>query len=686
MLGATRLAYLGFQPSTVVEAAGRTPVTLTAFGNAQIDTAQSEFGGASALFDGTADYIVPDDTTLGNAISSDYTFECWARSADATTNAQMIYSCRNSTFGLFGWQLAFRGDLANDPIQLFYASGNTSISYNNPSSNTWYHIAVVNSGGTITMYINGTSAGSISAGTYNASSDGSKIGAQNNATSTASLNGHIDELRISDTARYTTTFTPTTSPFINDANTLLLAHMNGSDGSTTFLDDVNTTRSAVGISAVGDAQIDTARSKFGGASGLCDGTGDHFAASTIQTTPIGTGDFTVEFWYYSTNTGTKYICDMKDADGQEGFQTRWSLTSNTIIFRSINSGTTSNIFTTSAGLSNNAWNHLAIVRNSGTVTIYHNGTSIGSGSFTKDMSASDVLYVGGVPGLTGINGNIDEVRVSDTARYTTTFTTETTPFINDTNTLLLAHMDGTDGSIDLTDDTGTDRSAVGISAISNAQIDTAQSKFGSASALFDGTDDYLVLAGGPGTDFSGDFTIEAWVYNTNNASNDKIFDLRGINAVHAGGGTGTVSLGGTLLIDNNSGSLRVFVDGGDRATLTSGEFSVNTWHHVAVQRQSGTINAWVDGTRAVNYAGSDDYTGVFTVNQPIGINAETTGLASGWQGNIDEIRISTVARYTNGASITVPTTPFTNDADTYVLIHCDGADSSTMFIDDNSTY
>lgn len=235
-LGAFRLNTLA--RTSVAEA--RAAVTLTPYGNAQIDTAQSEFGGASALFDGTGDYIVPDDTTLGNAISSDYTFECWARSADATTNAQVIFSCRNTTFGLFGWQLGFRGDLSNDPIQLYYASGNTSIVYNNPSSNTWYHIAVVNNGGTITMYIDGTSAGSVSAGTYAASSDGSKIGAQNNATSTASLNGHIDEMRISDTARYTADFSVPTTAFTNDENTLLLAHMDGTDGSTDFQDDNGT--------------------------------------------------------------------------------------------------------------------------------------------------------------------------------------------------------------------------------------------------------------------------------------------------------------------------------------------------------------------------------------------------------------------------------------------------------------
>jgi len=52
------------------------------------------------------------------------------------------------------------------------------------------------------------------------------------------LNAHIDELRISKgICRYTSNFTPSTSAFVNDANTTLLMHFEGSDGSTTFTDD-----------------------------------------------------------------------------------------------------------------------------------------------------------------------------------------------------------------------------------------------------------------------------------------------------------------------------------------------------------------------------------------------------------------------------------------------------------------
>ena len=46
------------------------------------------------------------------------------------------------------------------------------------------------------------------------------IGAHSN-TATTYFKGYIDEFRISDIARYTTTFTPTTTAFANDGNTTL---------------------------------------------------------------------------------------------------------------------------------------------------------------------------------------------------------------------------------------------------------------------------------------------------------------------------------------------------------------------------------------------------------------------------------------------------------------------------------
>ena len=53
------------------------------------------------------------------------------------------------------------------------------------------------------------------------------------------------------------------------------------------------------------------------------------------------------------------------------------------------------------------------------------------------------------------------------------------------------------------------------------------------------------------------------------------------------------------------------------------------------------------------------------------------------RGVLDEFRISNTARYT-GSTLTVPTAAFTNDANTVLLLHMNGAQDSTSFPDDNA--
>jgi hypothetical protein len=438
---------------------------------------------------------------------------------------------------------------------------------------------------------------------------------------------------------------------------------------------------------------------------LFDGTGDYLSV-TSTSFQFGTGDFTIECWARSSvvgNNGVFHLAASAFPASASGMALAfygskvwgWQLYAGSQNTNATDEG--NDLFDTNA----NVWYHLAYVRSSTTVTLYVNGAKhIEFTGVTDDFSTTDSLVIGGYFNTSFLmNGNIDNFRVSNTARYTANFTPSTEPFTSDVNTVLLINADGaSDGSTTFTDESSNELT---VTANGDAQIDTdviiddlvrpvrsmrpvngttfssGVKKFGTYSASFDATDDYLVLSAGSG-DFSGDFTIECWYYPTSVASNDKIFDLRGIHSAHTGADT-VIALGSTLLIDQNSSDFRVFIDGADRSSAGGGTFTVNTWHHVAVQRKSGTINAWVNGTRYVNYSGSDDYTGVFAVNQPIGVNISTSGDASYLEGYMDEIRISTVARYNNGTTITVPTAAFTNDADTYALFHMEN-----NFEDDNS--
>jgi hypothetical protein len=212
------------------------------------------------------------------------------------------------------------------------------------------------------------------------------------------------------------------------------------------------------------------------------------------------------------------------------------------------------------------------------------------------------------------------------------------------NVSLLLHGNGTNGSTTITDNSPYPKT---ITPVGNAQISTAQSKFGGASIAFDGTGDYLQSPSS--TDFvlgTGDFTLETWVYPLGFASgppnyNDygSLFDFRTANAVQSN----------ILLTPLGSSTIILYVDGSTRITGTS--LALNQWAHVALTRNSGTTKLFINGTQAgSNYADTNNYTS--SVFRAAGNIAGDT-----FNGYLDDLRITKgVARYTS--NFTPPTTQF----------------------------
>jgi hypothetical protein len=211
------------------------------------------------------------------------------------------------------------------------------------------------------------------------------------------------------------------------------------------------------------------------------------------------------------------------------------------------------------------------------------------------------------------------------------------PFPNDPyfafNSLLL-HGNGTNGSTVITDSSGSPKT---VTAVGNAQISTAQSKFGGASIAFDGAGDYLsttLPAFGV-----NDFTIELWVRFSSFVNYRMFFDTR----------AGDSDLLGFVWGTNAAGQLFIYRSG---FVLTTGALSLNTWTHVALTRASGVWRIFVDGTlQAGTYTSFGDLTR--TVAR-IGMDWATL---YGMNGYIDDLRITKdIARYTS--NFTPPTAPF----------------------------
>jgi len=632
---------------------------ITAVGNAQVDTAQSKFGGASALFDGSGDYLrTVSSLDIG---TNNFTFECWARTGTA---GKVIFDNRSS-----------------DQPSVFIVNGSGRIEYYDPTLGTasgstttitnssWNHLAWVRNGSSFKMFVNGNEE-------YTTNSFSSNLGTSRNLwigssyVQTDQYNGHLDEIRISNTARYTANFTAPTAPFQNDANTLLLIHCDGTDASTFFEDD-NGVRSKKGITAIGNAQVDTAQSKFGGSSALFDGTDDYLLVSPSSDFVLGTNDWTAEMWIRPSSNQMGILIDTRFVSGDGS--------GNGICL--YYDGTKLIYYTGGASRINgnayilNTWQHIALVRNGNDHKMYVNGTQVGSTyNATNSITSVNTSHItigtnSNAVGQIEYAGHMDEIRVSNIARYTSNFTAPTAPFVNDANTVLLIHADGTDASTFFEDDNGA-RSQKGIQAIGNAQVDTAQSKFGGASALFDGTGDYLSVS--PSSDFqftsTSSWTIECWVRTTAVNNQAHIIGYYNTSSPFQGYGFRV----------NDVNSCLSFWDGSAWRQFNSSSLAVNTWYHAAVVSDGGSCKLYLNGTQQ---------TTTFTATSSINYNASNfivgarlDGGAS-FTGHIDELRISNTARYTAG--FTPSTTPFQNDDNTLLLLHMDGTDASTVFIDDN---
>ncbi len=203
-----------------------------------------------------------------------------------------------------------------------------------------------------------------------------------------------------------------------DGFTKLMLHLNGADTSTTITDD---SASEHLVTAEDNAQIDTAQSVFGGASGLLDGTGDYFSLANSEDFNFGTDSFTIDCRKrFNDKSGVQNILAYSTAGGAVQFF--WD-GSNFNIF----SGSTF-ITTTGLTINNDVWYHLAYVRNGNNWQIYVNGVSYANVTDSRSLGTpnhANGIFIGAE--VTAIsqftNGWFDEYRISKgVARWITGFT------------------------------------------------------------------------------------------------------------------------------------------------------------------------------------------------------------------------------------------------------------------------
>lgn len=212
--------------TTITDESGK---TWTAGGNAQIDTSQSVFGGASLLLDGTGDYISTPDSDDFYFGTGDFTIDFRIR-FNSLTNTQRIYTQRADTNNRI---LFLKVDSASGNKLQFrsFVGGATRASYDmtsnwTASTNTWYHLALVRNGTNLYIFIDGTSQ-TLTVNTAISTNDVGNIGAsvfigQEDVLGNP-VNGWIDEVRVSKgIARWTANFTPPAAEYSGFSPSVIL--------------------------------------------------------------------------------------------------------------------------------------------------------------------------------------------------------------------------------------------------------------------------------------------------------------------------------------------------------------------------------------------------------------------------------------------------------------------------------
>jgi hypothetical protein len=545
--------------TTFIDETGRH--TMTAVGTAQVDTAQSMFGGASCLLDGNSDYLSAPDSDDWNFGSGDWTMDFWVRfNGDPTGTAMNFFEqWVNGNNYISLWKTA------SDRIRLSAKSSSVVVGdfYTcvlGWAGSQWYHIVYARNGSSAYIFRDGVS---LAVETWYALATFPDLAASfyMGNGNYGYLNGWMDEIRITKGKALWTQDFPV---LVSGYGAQLMLHCDGIDGATTLAD------CATGKIATfaGTAQLDTAQYKFGSASLLLDGNSDYISFADSNDFYFGTGNFTIDFWvrWAADPTGGAQTIISQWVDGQNFWNIYWysGYVGMRFWLSNVEKGGYKTDYTTQSWTPNvGQWYHIACERVGTGAKIFIDGVSYPLITDTS-FGANDVgnLAANLEIGRRGdnssyFNGWIDEVRITKgEALWTTDFTPLNNPY----------------GSVHVT---------------------TAVKKFGTGSLEFDGVGSYLAVP--DSSDWylgTADFTVDFWIrfYSLSASSGEQGILSRK---------TDNNNLWKFSLIDGGSPYWRLYiVDGGSNPVLTfNTTLSVNTWYHTALVRSGNNFMVFKDGVQ-----------------------------------------------------------------------------------------
>jgi hypothetical protein len=378
-----------------------------------IDYAPNIFGG-SVYFDGNGDYLTLPSSTVYDLVG-DFTVEAWVYPVRLNTNNWLVIDARASGATAAPWLLGL--DNSSGYKLVFYTGTGYTGSITIPT-NTWTHIAVERNGSALTSYVNGArdyynasyGTGAISPGATAPRMNSKDLG----IGAAYDVMGYISDFRFTNSAAlYKGPFVPSQIPLQPSGNTtVMLDFTDAAVKDYTMRNNMET---------MGDLEVVTASSKFGGSSLYFDGTGDYGNISLVSNTLIlGTSDFTAEMWInpYSNTTTTYPMTIGSEAAGRFNI-----ILVNGTLNVNLYGGATSNLTLTGPLIPANIWSHIAVVRANSNIRGYYNGNVLPNTYVTSAVIGNGPLRLGSDgSGASNFFGYIDEVRITANARYTANFT------------------------------------------------------------------------------------------------------------------------------------------------------------------------------------------------------------------------------------------------------------------------
>lgn len=356
----------------------------------------------------------------------------------------------------------------------------------------------------------------------------------------------------------------------------LSLRMVGTNGSTTFIDDVGNS-----VTSNGGAHISTANYKWNSSSGLFDGVNDYLSIPDASTFEFGSGNFSIEAQVYLTGYSSGYtgvynsvvISKDSSAYGRSfefylgGTSSSWT----SLSFIGFSDNTTGyTIISASFTFSLNTFYHIEVDRIGNTVYLFVDGSLIGSGAFSRTIQDVSTLVTVGGQSYSGYEyyfpGHIQALRVTRAGRNSSTFTAPASEYPLSPNVV--------------TDATGNAVNIVGTVTLINTD-----GVFGGSCIEANQSGGYIRL---PPIFLSADkWVVDFW------------FNANALPAATYSGilqfGQAADGTGGFCVVVRYDGLPMCFFDYGVQMWGGGGNVSTGTWYHGFIQRNGDYLTMGHNG-------------------------------------------------------------------------------------------